>query len=116
MQVLLVEPGKKAREAEIEDELHILQKIVGGSIEATYPWEDPVAVVCNEEGKINGLPLNRSLEDYDIIAGTFLICGLSEEDFDSLSPELMMKYKEKFLYPEMFLQIGGHIRSFKVRD
>lgn len=45
---------------------------------------------------MNGLPLNRRLEDYDIIAGTFFICGLSEDNFASLPTDLMTKYKEKF--------------------
>ena len=32
---------------------------------AIYPYEDPVALVCNEEGKREGLPLNRALRDED---------------------------------------------------
>ena len=37
---------------------------------ALYPWEDPVALICNDEGRCLG-PLNRVLGDYEIIAGTF---------------------------------------------
>jgi hypothetical protein len=73
------------------------------------PYDDPVALVCNEEGKLTGLPLNRKIEDYDIIAGTFFICGLSGDGFDSLSPDLMEKYKNKFAQPEQFMRLGGHI-------
>lgn len=78
-----------------------MQQAVGGSIEAVYPYEDPVAVICNEEGKLIGLPTNRALKDedgniYDILAGKFLIVGLGEENFSDLSPDLMAKYKEKF--------------------
>ena len=61
MKVLAVEPGKVPYETEIESGLESLQKAVGGSIEAVYPYEDPVAVICNEEGKLMGLPLNLSL-------------------------------------------------------
>ena len=37
---------------------------------------------------------------YDVIAGTFLVVGLGEEDFVSLSPELAQKYEEEFHQPE----------------
>ena len=52
MEVLLVEPGKEARIDEIGNDLKSLQAAVGGYIEATYPFDDPVALVCNDEGKI----------------------------------------------------------------
>ena len=109
MNVLLVEPQKAPHEAEIGSDLKSMQNAVGGDIQAVYPYDDPVALVCNEEGKLNGLPLNRRLEDYDIIAGTFFICGLGKEDFASLPPELMAKYSEKFARPEQFMRLGGHI-------
>jgi hypothetical protein len=109
MNVLLIEPEKAPREAEIGSGLKAMQDVVGGYIEAVYPYDDPVALVCNEEGKLNGLPLNRKLEDYDIIAGTFFICGLNEDNFASLPPDLMEKYKEKFARPEMFMRLGRHI-------
>lgn len=72
--------------------MSFLQQIVGGYIEAVYPFVDPVAIICNEEDKINGLELNRALRDengkvYDILAGTFLLVGLDEEDIASLTPE-----------------------------
>jgi hypothetical protein len=109
MNVLIVEPEKAPREAEIGSGLKAMQDIVGGYIEATYPYDDPVVLVCNEEGKLTGLPLNRKIEDYDIIAGTFFICGLSEDNFDSLPPDLMEKYKDKFAQPEQFMRLGRNI-------
>ena len=72
MKIVLVEPEKEARITEIKGELHEMQEIVGGLIQALYPWDDRVALICNDEGKIMGLPLNRVLKDYDVIAGTFL--------------------------------------------
>ena len=77
-----------------------------------------MALICNEDGKFMGLPLNRALRDdagevYDIIAGNFLITGLGEESFSDLSPELMEKYKEQFLAPESFVQLGGKILAVK---
>ena len=110
MKVLMVEPGEIPYEADIEPGLRSLQAAVGGNIQAVYPYEDPVALICNEDGKFMGLPLNRALRDdtgeiYDIIAGNFIITGLGEESFSDLSPDLMEKYKEQFLAPESF-EIG----------
>jgi len=119
MKVLMVKPGKKAYEAEIENTLAAMQHEVDGYIEAVYPYEDLVAVVCNEEGKLEGLPLNRALRDedgkvYEIIAGTFFICGLSETNFDSLAPELMEKYKAIFENPQTFVQFNGEILAIDI--
>lgn len=114
MEVLLVEPGKEARIAEIGNDLKSLQAAVGGYIEAIYPFDVPVALVCNDEGKIMQMPLNRALrgEDgkiYDAIAGPFFICGLGEDDFCSLPKGLQAKYLEKFRWPEKFLTVGGNL-------
>lgn len=114
--VLLVEPGQYPRMTSIGSDLHSLQKAVGGDIEAIYPYDDPIAIVCAEEGKINGDPLNRAIRDedndiVDIIAGTFFVCGLGEEDFASLPKELQDKYEEKFHQPESFLKLGSRIMA-----
>ena len=118
MKVLMVEPGEIPYEADIEPGLRSLQAAVGGNIQAVYPYEDPVALICNEAGKFMGLPLNRALRDdagevYDIIAGNFLITGLGEESFSDLPPDLLEKYKEQFLAPESFARIGGKILAVK---
>ena len=94
IKVLVVEPMKAPYEKEIEDGLRSLQTEVGGNIQAVYPFEEEVALVMNEEGKLEGLPLNRALRDpneevYDIIAGTFLVTGLTEDSFGSLPEEHM---------------------------
>lgn len=119
IQVVLCEPGKKARVTTILNNLESLQKMVGGYIEAVYPFEDSVAIVCNEEGKINGFELNRSLRDengkiYDILAGSFLVVGLSEEDFASLSKEHQEKYCKLFEKPEMFFRVGQEIQAIPI--
>ena len=118
MKVLMVEPGKSPYAAEIESGLKSLQAAVGGDIQAVYPYEDPVALICNDEGKLMGLPLNRALFDddghvYDIVSGNFLIVGLGEEDFTDLSLDLMEKYGEQFKYPEKFARIVGEIIAVK---
>ena len=119
MQVLIVEPNKPAYAAEIGGSLADMQKIVGGLIQAVYPYEEPVAIICNDEGKMEGLPLNRALrydsgEIYDIIAGTFFICGLDEDNFASLSPEYMEKFKREFSEPEIFGRVNGEIVAVRV--
>ncbi len=99
LSVLKIAPGQYPQQVEIDNDLKALQQAVGGSIGASYPFEDPVAIVYNDDGKLMGLPLNRALWDedglmYDVIAGTFLVVGLGEEDFVSLSPELAQKYEK----------------------
>ena len=112
MKVLVVEPEKEPYVKEISSGLSSLQKEVGGFIEAVYPFEDPVAIICNEEGKLEGLPLNRALRDedghvYDIIAGTFLIAGLSEDNFCSLDDTQVEKFSSMYKNPELFMRFGS---------
>ena len=119
IQVVLCDPGKKARVTTIMNNLESLQKMVGGYIEAVYPFEDPVAIICNEEGKLNNMELNRALRDesgqiYDILAGPFLVTGLGEENFASLSKELQEKYCTIFERPEMFFQVGNEIQAIPI--
>ena len=117
IEILVVEPMIKPYKAVIDNTLDAMQKIVGGYIEPIYL--DDVAVVVNEEGKINGSPLNRSLYDngerFDIAAGTFFVCGLGEENFDSLTPEQQKKYAEEFYPAEIFyINKKSEIASLKV--
>ena len=117
IQVVLVEPGKLARIAEIGTTLDAMQRTVGGSIEAYYPFEEQVCIVCNDEGKINGLPLNRAIRDaetheiVDAIAGTFFICDCSGKSLDSLSKEQQKRYLEKYRFPERFFRTRDGIES-----
>ena len=117
--VLVVEPMKEPYVKEIAPGLHALQAEVGGDIAASYPFDDPVWLVLNDEGKLIGLDLNRSLRDehgeiYDIVAGTFLVVGLGEESFTSLPPELAQKYMEHFKQPEQFINLNGQIIALPV--
>ena len=114
LSVLEIAPGQYPKQVEINNDLKTLQQEVGGTIAAVYPFADPVAIVCNDEGKLLGLPMNRALRDehgqtYDVIAGTFLVVGTGDEDFSSLSPELAQKYEEHFHQPETFIKLGGHL-------
>ena len=111
MTVLAVLPCKAPERMELNGSLESMQKFVGGTIQAVYPFSDPVAIVCNDEGKLLGLGYNRVLRDdddniYDILCGPFFVCGLEEENFASLPEDLLKKYAQRFQHPELFLRIG----------
>ena len=121
MTVIACLPGKTAQVIEIDGSLEGMQKFVGGYIEQICPFKDPVAIVCNEEGKINRMELNRAVygetgEMIDIIAGPMFICGLGEEDFTSIQGEMLEKYMEKFKHPEVFVKIGNDILAMKIPE
>ena len=104
MRILIVEPGKRPRVADIPHTLKAMQSVVGGLISTVYPWADPVALVCDDEGLLKDYELNRQVSKDVIIAGTFFICGLAEDDFADLPDEYMEKYERKFRYPEIFVR------------
>lgn len=108
MNVLVVEPRMLPYEKEVKDELKDLQAIVGGHIQAIYPFKDNVALVCNEDGIGMQLEFNRSIPErqYGGIFGTFFICGIEGENFSSLTPEQMKTYKARFKKAEMILAVN----------
>ena len=121
MNVLMVEPGKAPYETQIGDDLQSMQAVVGGYIQAVYPYKEPVALICNEDGKLNRLPLNRALRDsdgdiYDIIAGNFFIARLGQNDFTDLPHELAERFAEQFRQPEMFMRVDGKIVAAPMPD
>ena len=117
MRVLVVEPERRPEVKEIDGSLKSMQDIVGGLIQSIPLSDDPaVALVCHDEGKLLKLPANRGLRDengqiYDIICGTFFLCGVpaDSDHFDSLTPEQIERYRERFYTPEMFWGVNGHI-------
>lgn len=114
MKVLMIEPMKTPYATELNNSLENLQKAVDGYIQVLYPFDDAACIICNEEGKLTGLPLNRALryEDgkiFDVIAGAFVIVGLTEDDFCSLSDTQLAQYTKMFQHPETFMKIGREI-------
>lgn len=111
MKVLRVRPKHYPEVIDIDCSLESLQKEVEGRIQAVYPWDDEVALICNEEGKLYDdcmEKLNRTLDGpygipIDIIVGTFLIVGLTEDDFGELLPEFVEKYEKMFHQPRKFV-------------
>lgn len=118
MQALLIKPHRYPEIVDIDDSLASLQDAVGGWIQAIYPFDDPVAIICNEEGKLDGLEPNRAIRDeenrvFDVIAGDMLIVGLTEDNFGDLSHTLTAKYEKLFHYPESFMVHDGQIIVLK---
>ncbi len=116
MRVLVIEPELRPEVREINDSLKAMQEIIGGLIQPVYPFEDSVALVCNDEGKLMNLPINRALRDengqiFDIIFGTFFLCGAppDSDHFTSLTPEQIERYQKRFHTPEMFWNMDGRI-------
>jgi hypothetical protein len=72
------------------DGLKQMQQIVGGFIEQV-PLTDGLVLICNEEGKINGLPVSWAAYIYDQawepISGDFFVCRTEGSDFASVKRE-----------------------------
>ncbi len=121
MKVVYIEAGKRPEVRNIERSLKEMKSLVEGHIETIHPFYDTAVIVCNEEGKINGLPLNRSLlhpetgELYEIIAGNFFICDAppDNDDFAGLSDKQVDTYMEQFECPESFIIEDGKIVIIK---
>ena len=116
MRVLVVEPERRPEAREIDGSLESMQEVVGGLIQALYLFDEPVALVCNDEGNLLDLPANRGLWDkngqiYDIICGTFFICGASADSdhFTSLTADQIERYQKRFHTPERFWGMDGRI-------
>lgn len=119
IKVILVQEGKPAKSVSIENKLEAMQELVGGQIEEYMPFADDIAIICNEEGKMCGLPLNRAIyaedtnEMIEIIAGDFFIAyaPIDSEKFESLPKELEEKYLKKFKKPEKFVKLNNEIKA-----
>ena len=124
MRIVIVEQGRKPYETELECDLESMQHCVGGAIEAVYePGGRDAALICNDEGKLLGLPLNRALRDedgeiYDVIAGTFFICGApaDSENFTSLADEQTAYWLKRFAKPEFFVSVNGKVICVPVEE
>ena len=121
MRIIVVEPQMKPTIRHINESLASMQDVVGGTIQAMYPYDDAVALVVNDEGKVLGLPMNRALRDddgavYDIVHGTFFICGLSEDSFASLTDEQLHRFMRIYATPELFLRMNNQIVILPMLD
>lgn len=118
IRVVLVEPGKQARIANIEASLEGYYRAIGAdTIQAIYPFEEEVCIICDDEGKLTGRQLNRALRDeetkeiYDIVAGPFFVCSCKEPRYTSLNTEQQRRYLNLYKWPETFFNINGKIAA-----
>ena len=98
LNLLLVKPNELPKKITIKNTLKEKQKLVDGLIEYVYlPNCNDVVLICNEEGKLLGLPPNRDI-GYDIVCGDFLIVGDDPElgEDRSLTEEQITKYSKMF--------------------
>ena len=116
IRVVLLEPGKLSRVADIDASLEGMQMAVGGGmIEPVNIFDEAVCLICNEEGKNTGMTPNRALRDdetgkiVDIVCGPCFICDCSGERFGSLSQEQLDRYAKQFRRPEQFIRLNKEI-------
>ena len=119
--VLCVRPNMYPEELKVGNRLEDLQLAVSGYIEVVHPFDDQVALIVNEEGKIHGLENNRAIrneqgEIVDIISGNFLVVGDDGDKFRSLTPAELKKFEEKFHQPEAFVRMGKKVMAVPVPD
>ena len=121
MRIVIVEQGRKPYEAELECDLETMQRCVSGAIEVVYePGRRDAALICNDEGKLLGMPPSRAIRSddgqvVDVIAGPFFIAyaPIESENFLSMPDELREKYLEKFRQPERFFRTPEGIKVVK---
>lgn len=123
IRVLIVEPHLRPYGATICPKLHSMQDLVGGCIQVVHDGllNDDAVIVCNEEGKLAGLPANRALRDSrskvrDVICGTFMVVGTAGEDFISLTPRQFADWKDRFLYCEQMIYFDDKIVAVPIAD
>ena len=113
MKILKIDPGKAPYEKEMEDNLGAIQSEVEGCFEIVY-MEDDVALCCNDEGKLNGMQMNRRVGN-DIICGPFFLVGIdqnNEGEFCSLPKEKLDEYMERFKEPDQFADYEPDAQPF----
>ena len=116
MRILVIEPERRPEVREIDGSLESMQEVVGGLIQALFPFDEAVAMVCNDEAKLINLQANRGLRDqngqiYDVICGSFFICGAptDSDHFTSLTPGQIERYRKRFYTPEMLWGADGRV-------
>lgn len=114
----MVKPGKHPYELEIEHTLEAMYKVLDcDTITAVYPWDDPVALVTDDEERSSEeKQWNRIIENGSVVKGAFFLCGLAGDSFADMPPELMKKYEKLFWQPEKFIWTQGKLVVFRRYD
>ena len=83
-------------------EHHAHTATVGGSIEAMYPFEEEVCIICNEEGRIRELPYNCTICGAQFF-GDIVLVGVKGDEF----ADLPLEFKEiKEMMPSLW-EVSG---------
>lgn len=114
MKILLFEPYRRPRMTEIPNTLRSMQETVGGDVQDIYPWDDPVALVCDDEGLINDSEFNRYIHPDIFIFGNFFLCGVGEEGFTDLPKDLAEKYEGMLRDPQILIKTQEGITAMRV--
>jgi len=101
LRVVALEPGKPAYAAEVADGLRFFQQAVRGRIENAYPFEDNAVLVCNEEGLINDMDVNRIINGTPYFGTAFIIGDKGDGSYCSLTDEQTEQYLDEFQSPEL---------------
>ena len=111
--VLDIEPLKPPRLVTIPHTLEAMNALVEGSIACTYPWEDLIGLVHNDNAIAEGAAPNRVVGN-QIVYGPFFLAGLGEEDFTDIPLDLAEKYSRLFAAPEVFIPTPERLAVIKV--
>ena len=97
IRILMKKPGELATIVEPANELKALQHLVDGYIE-TVTFTTDLVIICNEEGRIRGLPYNTSICGIDFY-GTILLAGVKGDEFADLPADMSVL---KILLPQLW--------------
>ena len=100
IKVIIKEPGKPAYYDELPNELEVLQATVDGYIETVTIAHD-IVVICNEEGRLNGLPHNMTINGIDF-CGTVIITGVDADEFADIPMYMQDEADLREIWPELF--------------
>ena len=115
IRILVVEPHKAPYVTNIANHYTAMQEIVGGDIEFVPLHDGDCHLYCNDEGKLDGLPGNRRMDNGDILCGTFFICADNGEGNDaSLNDEQTARYMERFGAPEQYTDDEAHEFTYTI--
>lgn len=113
MKILVVEPRYAPYETDVST-IKEVDDIVGGRLSVFYPFADKNVVVgysltamANKTSK----SFNRCLhatENHACIYGTFIVLGMDELEFVSLTPDQVADYKAELWKAE---KVVGHMRN-----
>ena len=96
MRVLYIKTGKEPIVIDVLHKLEAFQSLVAGLIEVVDPFDDDVILVCNEEGRNLGLPINRIINERMDICGDFFLCGHDGTGLSDIPEDLIDKYRNVF--------------------